>query len=170
MPANGGKCSIVYKTTLTLNPDIAAYIAGLIDGEGTVTLTRRHANESRQLVISVANTELPILQFLRDHIGAGKITRKRIVSSRHTPSFCYAVSNRQALALLEQVTPYLRSYKRRRAQLVLARYMELTPRNGKYDPALLRRRAGFELEVLSIRANQSERLTDSTEDQPVAAG
>jgi hypothetical protein len=27
----------------------AAYIAGLIDGEGTVTLTRKHRNENRQI-------------------------------------------------------------------------------------------------------------------------
>jgi hypothetical protein len=35
----------------------AAYIAGLIDGEGTVTLTRKHANENRQLAISISSTE-----------------------------------------------------------------------------------------------------------------
>ena len=30
----------------------AAYIAGLIDGEGTVTLTRKHRNKNRQLCVS----------------------------------------------------------------------------------------------------------------------
>jgi hypothetical protein len=36
-----------------LPPDIAAYIAGLIDGEGTITLTRLHAGENRRLVVSI---------------------------------------------------------------------------------------------------------------------
>ncbi len=36
----------------------AAYIAGLIDGEGTITLTREHANENRRLVVSISNTEV----------------------------------------------------------------------------------------------------------------
>ena len=35
----------------------AAYIAGLIDGEGTITLTRLHRNQNRQLVVSISNTE-----------------------------------------------------------------------------------------------------------------
>jgi hypothetical protein len=87
-----------YKTTRLLTPAAAAYVAGWIDGEGTVTLCRRHSNEHRQLVVSVANTELPILQFLLDHSGTGKITNKRTASALHTPSFCYSVSNRQALA------------------------------------------------------------------------
>ena len=138
------------RTTRTLSAQTAANVAGLIDGEGTVTLCRRHSNEHRRLVVSVANTELPILQFLLDHIGSGKITNKRIASPQHTPSFCYSVSNRQALALLEQVTPYLLSYMRHRAQLILAQYKLLTPRNGKYTPATLVRRELFEREVLAL--------------------
>lgn len=88
-----------YRTTRRLKPQVTAYVAGLIDGEGTVTDSRRHANQQRQLVVSVANTELPIPRYLLEHIGTGKITNKRTVSALHTPSFCYSVSNRQALAL-----------------------------------------------------------------------
>ncbi len=102
-----------------LSPESAAYIAGLIDGEGKVTLTRLHATEKRQLVVSIANTELPLLQFVLREVGAGKITRKKTISVRHTPSFCYAVTSRQALWLLGQVASRLRSYKRARAELAL---------------------------------------------------
>lgn len=56
-----------YKKTKKLPPEVAAYIAGLIDGEGTVTLSRRHANENRQLVISIANTERGLLEQHRSH-------------------------------------------------------------------------------------------------------
>ncbi len=141
-----------YKTTRKLKPEIAAYIAGIIDGEGTVTLSRRHANEQRQLVVSIANTELPLLEYVLEQTGTGKITRKRTVSAKHTPSFCYAVSNRQALTLLEQLHPYLRSYKRQRAELVLANYALLTPRNGKYTSSLAAKRAEFEKQVLKTVA------------------
>lgn len=37
----------------------AAYIAGLIDGEGTVTLTRKHRNENRQLCVSISAPASP---------------------------------------------------------------------------------------------------------------
>jgi hypothetical protein len=60
-----------------LSSDTAAYIAGLIDGEGTITLTRLHVGENRRLVVSIANTELALLGFVRDEVGVGKITRKK---------------------------------------------------------------------------------------------
>jgi hypothetical protein len=47
----------LYKQTNRLSRQDAAYIAGLIDGEGTIALTRRHRNENRQLEISVSSTE-----------------------------------------------------------------------------------------------------------------
>ena len=71
-------------------------------------------------MVSISSTESCILDWVLATVGAGKITRKRVVSSRHAPGLTYSISNRQALSILEQVAPYLRSYKRRRAQLVLA--------------------------------------------------
>ncbi len=144
-------------STRKLTPEAAAYIAGLIDGEGTITLTRNHVGENRRLAVSVANTELPLLQFLIDHIGVGKITRKCVVSDRHTPSYCYAIASRQALALLVQVVPYLRSYKRQRAELVLEQYLRVTPRSGKYTVALRADRTRFEQALLGLTAKPTAR-------------
>ena len=110
----------------------AAYIAGLIDGEGTITLTRKHRNENRQLCVSISSTEKPMLEFVKLSTGSGKITNKRVVSPKHTPSYTFAVYNRQALTLLQQVLLWLKSYKQQRAELILRDYVHLTPRNGKY--------------------------------------
>jgi len=79
-----------YKKTHVLSPEIAAYIAGLVDGEGTITLSRRHANERRHVVLSIANSELPLLRYVLKQVGTGKITSKRVVSSKHTPSYCFS--------------------------------------------------------------------------------
>jgi hypothetical protein len=140
---------------------IAAYIAGLIDGEGTITLTRLHARENRRLVVSIANTEIELLNYVGAQVGTGKITRKRITSARHTPSFCYAITSRQALALLMQVTPYLQSYKRIRAAMALQAYTKLTSRNGRYSPERLAERRQFERSFLLIRSrpNQAMNIT-----------
>jgi hypothetical protein len=137
-----------------LPPDIAAYIAGLIDGEGTITLTRLHAGENRRLVVSIANTESQLLEFVLEKVGAGKITRKRTVSVRHAPSYCWSLSSQQALGLLRQVLPYLNSYKRQRADLALKQYTTLTPRNGKYSASLLAQRRDFEQNLLRLRPGQ----------------
>lgn len=70
-----------------LSLEEAAYLGGIIDGEGTITLTRVHANENRRLVVSIANTELDLLQYVHGVVGAGKITRKRVTSVRHSASY-----------------------------------------------------------------------------------
>jgi len=66
----------------------------------------------RQLVVSISNTELPILEFALLCIGAGKLTHKSTSKANHSPSYAYAVWNRQALALLAQVEPYMRTERR----------------------------------------------------------
>ena len=104
-----------------------AYIAGLIDGEGTVTLTRKHRNENRQLSISISNTERMLLEYVHRTVAAGKITRNRTTKACHTPSYTYAIYNRQALSLLIQIQPYLQTYKARRAELIIRDYIALTP-------------------------------------------
>lgn len=142
------------RATRRLKPHVAAYIAGFVDGEGTVTLTHHHEGENRRLVVSVANTERQLLEFLCDQIGAGKITRKRTVSDRHAASFCYSISSRQALGLLEQIAPFMLSYKRRRAELALASYRAVTPRNGKYSVECKNRRSAFEVEFFGVTANK----------------
>ena len=50
--------------------------AGIIDGEGTVTLTRTHRGEYRRPVVSISSTELPLLLYVRQIVGAGRITNK----------------------------------------------------------------------------------------------
>src|SRR6266700_2445268 len=52
------------KTLHALDPRDAAYIAGLIDGEGTITLTREHRGENRRLVVSISSTERVLLDFV----------------------------------------------------------------------------------------------------------
>jgi len=68
---------MVYKVARMLTIDEAAYLAGLIDGEGTISLSRRHANERRQLVVSISSTEPELVDWAASTTGAGKITRKR---------------------------------------------------------------------------------------------
>ena len=144
-----------YRSVQSLSLADAAYIAGLVDGEGTITLSRRHAADKRQLVISISSTERAVLDFVIQRIGAGKITTKKTAKAHHTPAFAYAISNRQALSLLLQIEPFLRSYKRQRAALVRVNYVRLIPRNGKYTRATLAERQRFETQTLALRANST---------------
>jgi len=141
-----------YRTVSRLELTAAAYVAGLVDGEGTVTLTRWHRDENRRLVVSISNNDRAILEFVRRTVGTGQITRKRTYNPRHAESYTYQISGRQALELLRQVTPFLKSYKAIRAELALRDYIRMTPRNGRYTEAMRLARIKFEAELLAIRA------------------
>ena len=146
---------VAYREALNLSPEEAAYLAGLIDGEGTITLGRKHKGDNRQLIVSISSTERPILEYVQRISGVGKITGKRIYEPRHAPGYTYCVTNRQALSLLSQVCAYLRSYKSRRCELILQWYLVLTPRNGKYSAELAARRRRFEERILATRPDIS---------------
>ena len=145
-----------YRQTRILSKEEAAYIAGVIDGEGTISLSRRHRNDNRQLVVSIANTEHALLDYIRQTVGAGRITKKRTVSSRHSPSVTYVIDNRQALSLLEQVAPYLRTYKSKRAEMIVRDYLRLTPRNGKYSERQRLERETFIKDFLRLRSQAQD--------------
>ncbi|MBI4401710.1 MAG: LAGLIDADG family homing endonuclease [Nitrospirae bacterium] len=140
-----------YRKASRLTAVEAAYLAGLIDGEGTVTLSRVHRSRQRGLVVTISNTELAILQHVRDVIGVGTITSKRISRINHTPSYAYHVADRQALDLLEQIGPFMKSHKAARAKLVLDHYLRLTPRNGRYTQEQLAQRDAFIHQFFEIR-------------------
>ena len=57
-----------------------------------------------------------------------------------------------ALTVLADVAPYVRSYKRHRAALVLRNYLAVTPRNGKYDAETLLAKRTFEDVFCAITA------------------
>lgn len=132
----------------------AAYIAGLIDGEGTITLQRKHRNENRRLAITIASTERQMLEFVLEVSGVGTITSKKTYQPHHAKSFTYAVYSRQALSLLKQIQIYLLSYKKKRGELILKEYLQLTPRNGKYSASLKAQRTEFEEKFLGIKPHQ----------------
>ena len=140
-----------YRLVNTLDAPDAAYIAGLVDGEGTVTLSRLHRNENRRLVVCISNNDLALLQHVTTKIGAGRITSKRVYSPHHAPSFNYQLNSRQALAVLSQIVVYMHSYKMTRAQLVLRHYLQLTPRIGRYTAHTAAARRRFETDLLAIR-------------------
>lgn len=103
-------------------------------------------------MVSISSTERALVQWALEDSGVGKVTGKKTSSPKHSPGITYSVSNRQALDLLHRLSPYLRSYKRQRAELAMEHYRALTPRNGKYSPEMTAAREQFERDFLGIMA------------------
>jgi len=62
-----------------------AYIAGIIDGEGSITLVKQHKNRNPSPMVSVASTDLELLIWLKKTINGANI----YISIKKHPSGCY---------------------------------------------------------------------------------
>lgn len=54
-----------------------AYIAGIIDGEGSIMLQRFHSNEFPSPCVSIASTTIELLEYIKSTVGKGVIKNKR---------------------------------------------------------------------------------------------
>lgn len=113
-----------------------AYIAGIIDGEGTVTLSRAHVEELPAPKVSVANNSLELLTWIREKVGSGVIIKRSKREPHHKDHYVLDISNNWALNLLMEVKEYL-IIKKSHAELLISRYKAVTPRNGRYTKELL---------------------------------
>ncbi len=132
-----------YRKVNKLKLTEAAYIAGIVDGEGTVTLTVKQKGATRHLAVTVSGTEESLMKYLTKTIGSGQVVSKRVYKPNHSQAYTYSIYSRQALDLLKQIFPYMQTYKAKRVQLVLKDYILVTPRNGKYDDAKIKAKEKF---------------------------
>lgn len=130
----------------------AAYLAGIIDGEGSITLTRMHDKEHRRPCITVASTDLELLEYLKN-LTNGHITKKKNYHpDRHLDSITLTIKTKnQVLYLLKFVLPFLRvEKKKKRAEWILTHYDRVTIRNGKYNPECLKKKLTFEEDFFKL--------------------
>ena len=83
-----------YRKIRKLSVTERAYVAGIIDGEGSITLTVKQKGGTRHVTISISNTEIALLRYLGKIIGAGKLVHKRSYKPHHRPAYAYSLWNR----------------------------------------------------------------------------
>ncbi|GFZ32435.1 hypothetical protein CSC2_29610 [Clostridium zeae] len=130
-----------------------AYIAGIIDGEGSIMLTSFHSNELHSPCVSIASTTLELLQWIKDKTNTGVIKRKKNYNTeRHKDCFSYTLRYNDAINFLEMISPYLViESKKRRALMIINEYKSLTPRNGRYSEELLEKKRKFYERFIALK-------------------
>ena len=130
-----------------------AYIAGIIDGEGSIMLQKFHKNEYPSPCVSVASTTLELLKWIKKTVGNGVIKHKKNYNiDKHKDCYSYVIKYDMAIKLLNEIYPYLIiEVKKRRAEMILKYYKNLTPRNGKYSDEMLDAKRKFYEEYINIR-------------------
>ena len=124
----------------------AAYLAGIIDGEGSITLTRMHQSEHRRPCITISSTDIELLVYIQSVTGGTINNKKNYKPGFHKDSFTLNIKTKSiVMDLLNHIYPFLRvDKKRRRAQWILDNYDKVTPRNGKYNTDSLKKKLQFE--------------------------
>ena len=130
-----------------------AYIAGIIDGEGSIMLQRIHKNEYPSPCVSIASTTIELLEFIKFTIGKGVISKKKNYNSdKHKDCYSYILKRNDAISLLIDIYPYLIiPAKKKRAELIISTYKSITPRNGYYTKEMLITKENFYNEFMSIK-------------------
>lgn len=134
-----------------VNTSEKAYIAGIVDGEGTVTLVRKHRNEVHSPEVSVASTSHQLIIWLKNIIGAGVVCSKQKRSSRHRAAFTFKLRGNKALKLLCEIQKWL-IIKRPHCELILNNYKKLTPRNGRYTENMLRHKMELVAQIKKLNS------------------
>jgi hypothetical protein len=124
----------------------SSYVAGIIDGEGSINLTRMHKKEFRRPCISIASTDKELLIYIQSLTGGLINDKKNYNPEKHKDSFTLTIKKKDdVFKTLRLITPFLRvNQKKKRALWILDNYDLVTPRNGKYSEELLNKKLDFE--------------------------
>jgi len=110
-----------------LLPTEAAYIAGFLDGDGSIILYKR--GQKAALRVSFANCHREILDWILLRTGVGNIIEKPLHSTKHNRAYLLFINSGAASSLLIQLLQYL-TIKHYQAELAL------WFQDRKSDPAL----------------------------------
>ncbi|MGY0693597.1 LAGLIDADG family homing endonuclease [Virgibacillus sp. FSP13] len=124
----------------------AAYIAGIIDGEGSITLTRMHSKEHRRPCISISSNDKEMLIYIQNLAGGSIYNKKNYNPNKHKNSYTlYIKKKNEVFHILKEIHQFLRiDQKKKRAEWILTHYDSVTPRNGKYNKQMISEKLLFE--------------------------
>jgi hypothetical protein len=122
----------------------AAYIAGLVDGEGYVCFNygylakRRPGIELVETYIRVTNSYKPVLVYLQSTLG-GSIHPNKPKNPKHKMIWAWKLSSRPTFTLLSRMAPYLQ-IKRELANLILKNKALITKEGQRTEGERIRLR------------------------------
>lgn len=162
-----------------------AWLAGILDGEGSVSVQVYTLPDGRVRLtpfVSIVNSDVGILEGCREilsEIGVKyRDCRKPMTEGEFAGSLvCSNIrvdGQKPVKALLEKVAPYLRSVKRRNAEVILA-YLESRERRGlqRDERGHIRRveysRAEIEL-IASVRSHKRAKSSEAICQAPNVLG
>jgi hypothetical protein len=91
------------------------YLAALIDGEGYVGLTKHYQLDAFIPKVVVEMTNSNPVNFLKDFVGVGKVTRRIIKSGK--VAYTYRVPHDAIVSFLDRISPFMKVKKQQAEEL-----------------------------------------------------
>lgn len=119
-----------FEGELKINKEESAYLAGIIDGEGTISIIfhKQKGYPSYGVVLRVYNTNKELLEWIKEKNGYGNIRRqisiKNWTKSSWRQVYSWQIYPKNIRVLLPQILPYL-IIKRKQAELTIE-FLNLT--------------------------------------------
>ncbi|MGL4873230.1 MAG: LAGLIDADG family homing endonuclease [Clostridium sp.] len=130
-----------------------AYIAGIIESKGSIMLLRDNNSKFPSPNVSISSTALELLEYIYNTLGSGSIRKRKGHSlDEYKDYYEFTLKRDDAIYFLNSIYPYLITpLKKSRANLIISKYKDLTPRNGKYTPEMVRLKEDFYNEFMSLK-------------------
>jgi hypothetical protein len=125
-----------------------AYLAGFIDGEGTICIFGYHGRRHSALRVAAYNTNRDVLDWIALTFGGRVYAVKRRPSNRRQ-SFVWQISARPAVAIIDACMPYFR-IKAQQAKLFVEVASTLNERGN---------RTAIKTEVLEYRRKAAAHIS-----------
>lgn len=134
-----------------------AYLAGIIDGEGCITICKGARYENRVVTVAVAMNDREPLDLLFNIFGGCFVTLRKN-NPKWRDGWRWAVKQRKAKVVLEAVLPYLR-VKHRQVVLALEFINSFTHIGGRATTAQREKQCQLHSQISAL--NQRDPLAKS---------
>lgn len=131
------------------------WVAGIIDGEGSVELGKR--TMWRRPEVSVASTDKEMIDLLKILCG-GSVSGRSVRKAGWKRSWVWSISSDRALNLLAKIEPLMMCPKKKdRTRLLVYGYKAVTSRNGYYTEQQQQRKQEFERIFFELEGKPAKR-------------
>lgn len=108
----------------------AAYLAGFVDGEGSIILHR--SRDRTAMRIAITNTNKGVIDWIQTITGVGNIVEKKSKNAKHKDCYIWLCNSQSAEDVLIQILPYLK-IKIQQAELAINLQQNLRIPNMRYS-------------------------------------
>ena len=99
-----------------MKKDDLIYLAGIVDGEGCVSVTYKTKARHERIRLTVSNTDRNLIDWLTSRVG-GSVSKNQPKGNRK-PAYHWEIYSSKAFIVLTLLLPYLK-LKKRQAELCL---------------------------------------------------